>query len=152
MKKDGASSPGAGGLSAGQVAKRSGVAVSALHFYERKGLIRSWRTTGGQRRYARDVLRRVAIIKTAQRLGVPLAEIAQALANLPKQSTPSVADWTRLSDRWRSDLNARIDRLIALRDQLDSCIGCGCLSLKECPLRNPGDEAAARGPGARAFK
>lgn len=134
-------------LSVGDVATRSGVAVSAVHFYESKGLIRSQRNAGNQRRYGRDVLRRIAIIKVGQRLGIPLAEIQQAFAALPAQRTPTAADWQQLSARWRAELDDRIARLTALRDQMSSCIGCGCVSLKDCPLRNPWDELAARGPG-----
>ncbi|MFT4253538.1 MAG: redox-sensitive transcriptional activator SoxR [Caulobacter sp.] len=136
-------------LSVGEVARRSGVAVSALHFYETKGLIRSLRSEGNQRRYPRGVLRRVAIIKVAQRTGMPLNEIKDALAALPDDRAPSVDDWRELSAAWREDLDARIRRLTRLRDQMDDCIGCGCLSLKACPLRNPRDELAAQGPGAR---
>ncbi len=136
-------------LSVGEVASRSGVAVSALHFYEREGLIHSVRNAGNQRRYARDVLRRVAVVKVAQRAGIPLAAIREALDTLPDARTPTQADWTRLSRRWRGDLDARIAQLTRLRDQLDGCIGCGCLSLKACPLRNPEDEAGREGPGAR---
>ncbi|MCD9005121.1 redox-sensitive transcriptional activator SoxR [Luteimonas sp. XNQY3] len=136
-------------LSVGELAARSGVAVSALHFYERQGLIHGGRNAGNQRRYGREVLRRVAIIKVAQRAGIPLASIREALDTLPDGRTPTTADWTRLSRRWRAELDARIDQLTRLRDQLDGCIGCGCLSLKACPLRNPDDVAAARGPGAR---
>jgi len=135
-------------LSVGELAARSGVAVSALHFYERQGLIHGGRNAGNQRRYAREVLRRVAIIKVAQRAGIPLASIRAALDTLPDGRTPTTADWARLSRRWRADLDARIDQLTRLRDQLDGCIGCGCLSLKACPLRNPEDVAAAQGPGA----
>jgi len=136
-------------LSVGELAQRSGVAVSALHFYERQGLIEGGRNAGNQRRYARDVLRRVAIIKVAQRAGIPLASIREALDTLPDGRTPTTADWTRLSRRWRGELDARIEQLTRLRDQLDGCIGCGCLSLKACPLRNPGDVAGAGGPGAQ---
>lgn len=136
-------------LSVGELAARSGVAVSALHFYERQGLIHGGRNAGNQRRYGREVLRRVAIIKVAQRAGIPLASIREALDTLPDGRTPTTADWTRLSRRWRAELDARIDQLTRLRDQLDGCIGCGCLSLKACPLRNPEDVAGARGPGAR---
>ncbi len=139
-------------LSVGEVAGRSGVAVSALHFYERQGLISSVRNTGNQRRYARDVLRRVAVIRAAQATGMPLAEIAQALAALPDGRTPTAADWRRLSVRWREDLDRRIAQLTRLRDNLDGCIGCGCLSLKVCPLRNPGDRLAGKGPGASMLK
>ncbi len=139
-------------LTIGQVAKRSGVATSALRFYESKGLIKSARNAGGQRRYGRDVLRRVAVIKTAQRLGIPLANIAQALSTLPKRRTPTTEDWHTLSTRWQDELNRRINQLTLLRDQLDDCIGCGCLSLGACPLRNPDDHAAEYGPGARLFE
>jgi MerR family redox-sensitive transcriptional activator SoxR len=133
----------------GDVAARSGVAVSTLHFYESKGLIKSWRNQGNQRRYPREVLRRVAIIKVAQRTGIPLASIRKTLARLPDRRTPTAEDWKKLSADWRSDLNDRIDRLIRLRDQLDGCIGCGCLSLGICPLRNPWDKLAEEGPGPR---
>jgi MerR family redox-sensitive transcriptional activator SoxR len=136
-------------LTVGEIARRSGVAVSALHFYEAKGLIHSFRNAGNQRRYPREVLRRVAIIKVAQRLGIPLAGIREALAALPESRTPTAADWKRLSARWKTELNDRIARLTQLRDQLDGCIGCGCLSMKACPLRNPWDELAAQGPGPR---
>lgn len=139
-------------LSVGDVARRSGVAVSALHFYERQGLIESVRNTGNQRRYSRDVLRRVAVIRAAQATGIPLAEIGQTLAALPDGRTPTAADWRRLSARWREDLDRRIAQLTRLRDSLDGCIGCGCLSLKVCPLRNPGDRLAAKGPGAFLFE
>ncbi len=135
-------------LSVGELAARSGVAVSALHFYERQGLLHSTRNAGNQRRYARDTLRRVAVVRVAQRAGIPLAAIRDALDTLPAGRTPTRADWRRLSLRWRADLEARIAQLTRLRDQLDGCIGCGCLSLRQCPLRNPGDVAAARGPGA----
>ncbi len=138
-------------LTVGEVAARSGVAVSALHFYEGKGLIRSMRTAGNQRRYARDVLRRIAIIKVAQRAGIPLASIREALASLPEARTPTVADWRRLSRHWRAELDARIARLTHLRDELDGCIGCGCLSLRQCPLRNPGDRLARKGPGTNTL-
>lgn len=136
-------------LTVGEIARRSGVAVSALHFYEAKGLIHSFRNPGNQRRYPREVLRRVAIIKVAQRLGIPLAGIREALAALPESRTPTAADWKRLSARWKADLDDRIARLTQLRDQLDGCIGCGCLSMQACPLRNPWDELGAQGPGPR---
>jgi len=136
-------------LTVGEVAARSGVAVSALHFYEARGLIASARDAGNRRRYPRAVLRRVAVIKAAQRTGVPLAEIRAALEGLPAGRPVTSADWRRLSARWRAELDARIAQLTALRDQLDGCIGCGCLSLGACPLRNPGDAVAAEGPGAR---
>ena len=136
-------------LTVGQVAARSGVAVSTLHFYEAQGLIHCWRNQGNQRRYAREVLRRVAVIKVAQRTGIPLAEIREALATLPNKRTPTAEDWKRLSMRWRADLDERIERLTRLRNQLDGCIGCGCLSLGACPLRNPWDELGTEGPGPR---
>jgi len=136
-------------LTVGEVAARSGVAVSTLHFYEAKGLIRSTRNRGNQRRYPREVLRRVAIIKVAQRTGIPLAEIREALSTLPQGRTPTAADWSRLSARWKADLDARIARLTRLRDQLNDCIGCGCLSTAACPLRNPFDELSEQGPGPR---
>ncbi len=136
-------------LTVGEVAERSGVAVSTLHFYESKGLIRSWRNAGNHRRYPRAVLRRVALIKVAQRTGIPLAEIKQALDTLPKGRMPTAADWKRLSKKWRGDLDDRIQRLTAMRDQLTDCIGCGCLSVDACPLRNPWDELAEQGAGPR---
>jgi MerR family redox-sensitive transcriptional activator SoxR len=136
-------------LTVGQLAKRSGVAVSALHFYEAKGLIRSSRSAGNQRRYARAVLRRVAVIKVAQRLGIPLASIGAALASLPENRAPTAAEWRKLSSRWRAELDERIEALARLRDRLDKCIGCGCLSMDNCWLRNPGDRLAAQGPGPR---
>ena len=136
-------------LTVGQVAARSGVAVSALHFYESQGLIRSWRNSGNQRRYAREVLRRVAVIKVAQRTGISLSSIREALDALPHESAPAVEDWRRLSAQWRADLDDRIARLTRIRDQLDGCIGCGCLSLEVCPLRNPWDKLSEQGPGPR---
>lgn len=136
-------------LTVGQLSERSGVAVSALHFYESKGLITSRRTTGNQRRYARDVLRRVSFIRLSQRVGIPLNDIREALALLPAERTPTRADWARLSAAWRGDLDARIARLQQLRDDLTDCIGCGCLSLRSCRLANPGDVLAAQGPGPR---
>ena len=136
-------------LTVGEVAKRSGVAVSALHFYETKGLIKNWRNAGNQRRYARDVLRRVALIKVAQKTGIPLLEIRRALKSLPGERTPTAEDWKKLSAGWRAELNERIERLTRLRDQVDGCIGCGCLSLGICPLRNPQDTLGRQGPGPR---
>ncbi|EGI76339.1 redox-sensitive transcriptional activator SoxR [Hylemonella gracilis] len=136
-------------LSVGEVAQRSGVAVSALHFYEARGLIHSVRNEGNQRRYARDVLRRVAVIKVAQRIGISLEDIGAALAALPEGRTPNARDWTRLSKNWQQELDARIAHLQALRDQLDDCIGCGCLSLGACKLRNPLDSLSEEGPGPR---
>ncbi len=141
-----------GGLSVGEVARRSGVAVSTLHFYEAKGLIRSLRTEGNQRRYPRGVLRRVAVIKVAQRTGIPLATIQAALARLPDGRAPTAEDWAQLSRVWRAELDERIRKLGQLRDQLDDCIGCGCLSLKACPLRNPQDVLGAEGAGPRLLE
>ncbi|EPC03274.1 hypothetical protein L861_17175 [Litchfieldella anticariensis FP35 = DSM 16096] len=136
-------------LSVGEVAKRSGLAVSAIHFYETKGLIKSRRNAGNQRRYTRDVLRRVAIIKVAQRTGIPLASIREALHTLPDGRTPNSEDWRHLSAQWKAELDDRIERLTKLRNQLSGCIGCGCLSLDDCPLRNPWDELSEEGPGPR---
>jgi MerR family redox-sensitive transcriptional activator SoxR len=144
-------SPSPPTLSVGEVAKRSGVAVSTLHFYEAKGLIRSLRTDGNQRRYPRGVLRRVALIRIAQRTGIALADIQRALDHLPQDRAPSAEDWRALSEAWRAELDLRIHHLTGLRDQIDSCIGCGCLSLKECPLRNPGDVMASAGAGPRVL-
>ncbi|HWA26503.1 MAG TPA: redox-sensitive transcriptional activator SoxR [Lacunisphaera sp.] len=134
-------------LSVGEVARRSGVAVSAIHFYETKGLLYSWRNGANQRRYPREALRRVSLIKVAQRLGIPLAAIKSALDALPRGRTPTEADWRRLSARWHDDLATRIAQLTHLRDQLAGCIGCGCLSLQSCPLRNPADKLGRKGPG-----
>ena len=131
------------------VAARAGVRVSALRFYEDRGLITSHRSDGGQRRYGRSVLRRVAFIQVAQRVGLTLEEIGQALATLPDDDGLNAADWKRLSEQWRPMLDERIRLLEGLRDELDSCIGCGCLSLERCRLRNPGDRAAEQGPGPR---
>ncbi|OGA55627.1 MAG: redox-sensitive transcriptional activator SoxR [Betaproteobacteria bacterium RIFCSPLOWO2_12_FULL_65_14] len=136
-------------LTVGEVAARSGVAVSALRYYEAEGLIRSTRTKGNQRRYPRAVLRRVSIIKVAQRVGVPLASIREALATLPEGRAPTARDWRRLSVKWKAELDDRIKRLTKLRDQLDQCIGCGCLSIDSCWLRNPWDKLAKQGPGPR---
>ncbi|MET3459159.1 redox-sensitive transcriptional activator SoxR [Pseudomonas kilonensis] len=139
-------------LTVGQVAARSGVAVTALHFYESKGLIKSTRNQGNQRRYSRAVLRRVALIKVAQRLGIPLAEIGEALNNLPDNRAPTAADWQTLSAQWSRDLDERINQLVALRDRLNGCIGCGCLSMEACPLRNQGDALGQQGPGAHLLE
>jgi MerR family redox-sensitive transcriptional activator SoxR len=136
-------------LTVGEVAARSGLAVSAIHFYEAERLIRSTRTAGNQRRYARDVLRRVSVIKAAQRVGVPLSMIRDALASLPRGRTPTAADWKKLSSVWRDLLDERIDKLTRLRGNLSDCIGCGCLSLAVCPLRNPGDVLGEEGCGPR---
>lgn len=139
-------------LSVGQLAERSGVAVSTLHFYETRGLIQSRRNAGNQRRYPRGVLRRVAIIKVAQRLGIPLASIGKTLDTLPQDHAPSAADWQRLSAQWRHELDMRIEQLGKLRDQLTGCIGCGCLSMHDCPLRNPWDALGAEGAGPRLLE
>jgi MerR family redox-sensitive transcriptional activator SoxR len=139
-------------LSIGEVAERSGVATSALRFYERQGLIEAERTGGNQRRYERAVLRRIAFIQAGRAAGVRLAEIRESLAGLPKSRTPSRKDWERLSNTWRDDLDARIETLEALRDRLTTCIGCGCLSIDQCDLLNPDDEAAARGAGAHYLR
>lgn len=136
-------------LAVGEVARRSGVAISTLHFYERKGLIDGWRTAGNQRRYHRAVLRRIAIIRIAQRAGIPLAVIQEALGDLPHDHVPTARDWRRFTDAWKGMLEERIVSLTQLRDQITNCIGCGCLSLAECPLRNPDDVLGRRGPGPR---
>lgn len=135
-------------LTIGELAERSGLTTSALRYYETQGLIASERTTGNQRRYQRAMLRRVAFIRSAQRVGLTLEEIAEALATLPQGRTPTKADWSRLSRSWRPRIDAQIERLERLRAKLDGCIGCGCLSLRTCALNNPDDEVAARGPGA----
>jgi MerR family transcriptional regulator, redox-sensitive transcriptional activator SoxR len=135
-------------LTIGELAERAGVATSAIRFYESRGLISSGRTTGNQRRYERSTLRRVAFIRTAQRVGLTLEEIGEALATLPDRRTPTKADWHRLSQTWRPRLDEQIHRLELLRDRLEGCIGCGCLSLRTCALTNPGDDLAALGPGA----
>ncbi|MCU1493328.1 MAG: redox-sensitive transcriptional activator SoxR, partial [Acidimicrobiaceae bacterium] len=136
-------------LSVGQLSSRSGVAVSALHFYEAEGLIASRRTSGNQRRYRRDTLRRVAFIRASQQVGIPLRSIKAAMARLEAQRTPTREDWARLSAAWRDDLDERIARLQQLRDRLTDCIGCGCLSIDRCKLANPGDVLGAKGSGAR---
>lgn len=136
-------------LTPAQLAERSGVAVSALHFYERQGLIHSWRTAGNQRRYSRAMLRRLAFIRVSQRVGIPLAEIRAALDTLPEGRTPNREDWERLSARWRVDLDQRIAQLTRLRDDLTGCIGCGCLSIDRCVLFNPKDMLGEQGPGPR---
>jgi MerR family redox-sensitive transcriptional activator SoxR len=134
-------------LAIGEVAQRAGVATSALRFYEREGLIASVRTDGGQRRYERDVLRRIAFIRAAQRVGLSLDDIRTSLAALPQQRTPTANDWAKLSRSWRPLLDERIAELERVRDNLSNCIGCGCLSLKTCALSNPGDVAAEYGAG-----
>lgn len=139
-------------LTVGDVARRSGVAVSTVHFYEAQGLISAWRNAGNQRRFSREVLRRIAVIKVAQQAGIPLKRIREALATLPDQRTPTREDWERLSATWRDELNARIASLTQLRDDLSDCIGCGCLSIDRCPLRNPGDALGEDGVGARLLE
>lgn len=136
-------------LTIGEVASRSGVATSALRFYETKGLIKSERTDGNQRRYPRATLRRVALIRAGQEVGLSLAELAEALENLPHDKTPTKSDWERLSRSWKSRLDTQIAEMVALRDELTDCIGCGCLSLKSCAIFNPGDAASGLGTGPR---
>lgn len=136
-------------LTVGELAARSGYAASALRFYEREGLISAERTEGGQRRFHRDALRRLAFIRAARHIGLSLEEVRAVLARLPKGRTPNRADWTRISGMWRQRLDDEIEALVALRDGLDSCIGCGCLSLDRCKISNPQDVAASYGPGAQ---
>lgn len=138
-------------LTPGQLSERSGVAVSALHFYEKQGLISSRRTSGNQRRFHRETLRRVAFIRISQKVGIPLASIRRALSELPDERTPTRADWAQLSTLWHRELDSRIEQLTRLRDNLTGCIGCGCLSLASCALANPHDELAQSGPGARTL-
>ncbi len=138
-------------LSVGQLASRSGVSVSALHFYEAEGLISSRRTGGNQRRFARDALRRVAFIRASQRVGIPLSEIRTALRQLDDGRTPTRKDWERLSAAWRDELDQRIAQLTELRDRLTGCIGCGCLSLDRCRLVNPADALGEGGAGPRTL-
>jgi MerR family transcriptional regulator, redox-sensitive transcriptional activator SoxR len=138
-----------GELTVGQVAERSGLAVSALHFYETKGLIRSHRTAGNQRRYDRDVLRRLAVIRMAQELGIPLAEVGEALSRVSVGHAPDAHDWRVMSAAWHEQLDRRITLLTRLRDELNGCIGCGCLSTKKCPLFNRDDHLAREGSGPR---
>jgi MerR family redox-sensitive transcriptional activator SoxR len=136
-------------ITVGQLAERSGVTISALHFYEAKGLISARRTAGNQRRYPRAMLRRVAFIRASQRVGIPLATIKAALDTLPARRTPTARDWARLSAAWYRDLDDRISALQDLRDRLTGCIGCGCLSLTDCQLANPDDLLGASGAGPR---
>lgn len=136
-------------LTIGALAERAGVATSTLRYYEDRGLISSGRTDGNQRRYQRSTLRTVSVIRAAQEVGLTLAKIEQALKSLPDSRTPTEADWAKLASGWRSELDGRIDELTALRDELDSCIGCGCLSLKSCAIFNPADRAGVAGAGAR---
>ena len=147
MSKEQAVVPGE--LTVGEVAERSGVAVSGLHFYEAQGLISSRRTSRNQRRYAPEALRRVAFIRASQGVGIPLRRIKSALDQLPDRRTPTRRDWERLSEAWRSELDDRISGLQRLRDNLSGCIGCGCLSLDLCKLINPGDILGREGPGPR---
>ncbi len=135
-------------LTIGELASRSGFAASALRYYEAQGLITATRTAGNQRRYPRATLRRLAFVRSAQQVGLSLEEISAALGSLPNGRTPTKADWSRLSHQWRGRLDEQIERLERLRDRLDGCIGCGCLSLKRCQLQNRDDQAAPRGPGA----
>ena len=137
-----------GSLSVGEVAARSGFAPSAVRYYDREGLISADRSSGGQRRFDRSVLRRLAFISAARHVGLSLDEVKDALDQLPRSRTPTAADWTRISKLWRERLDSEIEALVALRDGLDSCIGCGCLSLKRCAISNPRDVAAESGPGA----
>jgi len=134
-------------LTVGKVAQRCGVKVSTLHFYEKKGLISSLRNAGNQRRYKPDVLRRVSVIKAAQKMGISLAAIKEAFANLPDRRTPTMKDWQKLSSSWQDELNGRIAYLERLRDSLTGCIGCGCLSMQNCPIYNEDDKLAAEGSG-----
>lgn len=136
-------------LAIGALSERTGVAPSALRFYEAEGLIHSTRTDGGQRRYARATIRRVSFIRVAQELGLTLSEIRDALSSLPEKRTPTEKDWTRLAKAWRPRIDHQIHMLERLRDRLDGCIGCGCLSLKTCHLLNPGDAVAVEGAGPR---
>lgn len=135
-------------LSIGEVALRSGFATSALRYYEREGLIAARRSSGGQRRYDRSVLRRLAFIRAARNIGLGLEEVREALTSLPAGRAPTRRDWTRMSRAWRGRLDEQIAALEKLRDGLDSCIGCGCLSLERCRLSNPDDVASGRGAGA----
>jgi MerR family redox-sensitive transcriptional activator SoxR len=136
-------------LPIGTVAERSGLAVSAIRFYEERRLVTSSRTAGGQRRFRRDVLRRLAFIQVAQRVGLSLEEIGSALAMLPADAAPTAHQWSDMAATWRPVLDERIQLLVSLRDDLDGCIGCGCLSLTHCRLRNPYDQAGEAGPGPR---
>lgn len=139
-------------LSVGEAADRLGLATSALRFYEDRGLIASTRTDGGQRRYGRDVLRRVSFIRAAQEVGLPLREIGDALAPLPIDRAPTKEEWERLAETWRPRLDEQISTLEGIRDRLANCIGCGCQTLDSCDVFNPGDVAATEGPGARYLR
>jgi len=138
-------------LSIGEVAERAGVSVATVRFYEERGLVRSVRTAGNQRRFERHTLRRIAVVRAGQRFGLSLAEVGDALATLPKDHPPTKRDWTRLSSRWHALLTARIEAMTVVRDGLSSCIGCGCLSLRSCPVYNHDDELSAQGPGPRRW-
>lgn len=138
-------------LSIGQVAHRSGIAVSALHFYEREGLIFSSRNEGNQRRFNRDVLRRIAFIRASQRVGIPLGLIKEALDELPLKRTPKEPDWAKVAKRWHEVLTSQIEYMERVRDDLWTCIGCGCLSFDRCALVNPDDAMSTEGPGARGL-
>ncbi len=139
-------------LTIGEMSRRTGVAVSALRFYESLGLIAAVRTVGNQRRFARHMLRRVSLIAVAKNLGVPLANVQEALASVPLDTTPSHADWQRASRAWKRQLEERRRGLERLEHELTGCIGCGCLSMKACALLNPGDALAATGPGPRRLE
>ena len=136
-------------LTIGELSDRTGVAQSALRFYEAEGLIHATRSDGGQRRYSRETIRRVSFVRVAKEVGLTLEEIGEALASLPDHRTPNKRDWEQLSSAWRPRIDHQIGVLERLRDRLTGCIGCGCLSLQACRLLNPGDEVAARGPGPR---
>lgn len=138
-------------LTIGEVAHRSGISVSAVRFYEDRGLVSSVRTAGNQRRFERHTLRRIAVVRAGQRFGLSLGDIGEALATLPDDRPPTKRDWTRLSARWEALLTARIEAMARVRDELSSCIGCGCLSLRSCPVYNPQDTLAAEGPGPRRW-
>lgn len=138
------------GLPIGYVAERTGLAVSAIRHYESEGLVRAWRNAGGQRRFERSDIRRLSFVMIAQKLGFTIAEIRAQLDVLPKGRTPTAGDWQRISERFRAQLDTRIEALTRLRDGLDGCIGCGCLSLTQCRLHNPDDRLAGEGPGPRA--
>ncbi|MCF2572686.1 redox-sensitive transcriptional activator SoxR [Brevibacterium sp. UCMA 11754] len=136
-------------LSVGDVAERTGVAVSALHFYERQGLISATRTAGGQRRFARHVIRRVTVIQVAKRMGIPLVEVSEVFSDLPKDRMPGKSDWRRISERWRGRLEARRKEIQRMEEELVECIGCGCVSLRSCRVLNPDDELGSDGSGPR---
>ena len=138
-------------LSVGDVSNRCNVKISTIHFYEEKGLISSWRNPGNQRRFSRDVLRRVSVIKAAQKAGISLDSIKESFSSLPNNRTPNANDWQVLSNIWKDELNEKIDYLVKIRDNLSGCIGCGCLSLDRCPLYNKDDEFGKIAKGANIF-